>query len=136
VRFFLDNCLPPRFAPALRILAEQQKFEIVHLSERFPRDTADPEWIASLAHEGGWVIVSGDPRISKGRVEQAAWHESGMTAFFFGHGWASQRYWNQAADIVRWWPRLVLEAQQAVTGTGYLIPLHGKELQRIYTPGS
>lgn len=83
MRFFLDNCISPVHAKALRILAEVQEYEIVHLSERFERDARDPEWLGTLGREGDWVIVSGDPRITRGRAERRAWHESGLTAFFF-----------------------------------------------------
>lgn len=76
--------------------------------------------------------MSGDPRITRGRAEQAAWQESGLTAFFFGAGWASQSYWNQATDIVRWWPEIVLQTRSAPAGSGFLIPLRGKEFQRVY----
>ena len=52
----------------------------------FRRDTPDQEWLATLAEEGDWVIVSGDPRITRGKHERQAWLESGLTAFFLGKG--------------------------------------------------
>jgi hypothetical protein len=87
-----------------------------------------------LAQQGDWVIVSGDPRISRGAAEKAAWRESRLTAFFFSHGWTNKQYWWQATHIVEWWPRIVLEARTAHSGTGFQIPLQGKELRRIYEP--
>lgn len=133
MKFFLDNCISPRFARALKILAEVQQYEITHLAEKFDRSEKDENWLKVLGIEGGWVIVSADPRISRGKAEQKAWRESGLTAFFFGHGWANMGYWKQAEAIVRWWPQIVLEATRAEPGTGYMIPLKGKELQPIYT---
>ena len=134
MRFFFDNCISPRFVRALKILAEVQNYELVHLSEKFSRDTLDKEWIQTLAAEGDWVIVSGDPRITRNKGERKAWIESGLTAFFFGDKWASRSYWNQAEDIVRWWPAIVLEARRALQGRGYLIPLKAKEFRIIYEP--
>ena len=134
MKFFLDNCVSPKFAKALRILAEYQGYEIVHLSEKFDRSVRDVDWIVKLSEESDWVIVSGDQRISRNRSERAAWEESGFTAFFFGDGWASRGYWNQAADIVKWWPEIVLEARKAKAGTGYIIPVKGKEMKAIYSP--
>lgn len=135
MRFFLDNCISIRYARALRELAEVQNYDIQHLREKFDAEnTKDPEWIGVLAEEGDWVIVSGDPRITKGRVERAAWHESGLTAFFFSDGWASRSFWHQAEDIVRWWPQIVLEARRARPGTGHLLPVKGKEMRVIYEP--
>lgn len=134
MKFFLDNCISPRYARALRILAELQKYEIVHLSEKFDRSTPDVEWITELSKEGDWVIVSGDPRITKSKAEKKVWQESGLTGFFFGDKWSSRAYWKQAEDIVAWWPRIVLEARGAKPGTGYLIPVKGKEFKEIYNP--
>lgn len=134
MKFFIDNCISPRHSAALRVLAEIQQYQIVHLSEKFDRDTADAEWLSRLGQEGGWVIVSGDPRIMRGRAERRAWKESGLTAFFFAKGWANRSYWKLAADLVGWWPRIVLAAREAPAGTGHLIPLRGRELERIFEP--
>lgn len=137
MRFFFDNCISPRFVRALQVLAEVQNYELVHLSEKFPRNTPDQDWIQTLAAEAtedDWVIISGDPRITRNKGERKAWIESGLTTFFFGDKWASRSYWNQAEDIVRWWPAIVLEAQRAPQGRGYLIPVKPKEFRVIYEP--
>lgn len=134
MKFFLDNCIAPVFVKALNILAERQGYPIVHLRKNFPANTKDPEWIRALGEEGDWIIVSGDPRISRGKAEQQAWQESRLTAFFFGDGWASRKYWNQAEDLVHWWPKIVLEAVKAPKGKGFLIPINGKEFKVLYDP--
>ncbi len=137
MRFFLDNCLSPRFAAGLRELAAVQRYEIRHLNEVVAReDTPDVEWIGELSRQGDWVIVSGDPRITRGAAEKAAWQEAGLTAFFFTHGWTNKSYWKQAAHLVHWWPTIVLEARRATRGTGFLIPLQGDELRTIYQPNA
>ena len=134
MRFFFDNCVSIKFVQALSILARIQEYELVHLTERFAPDTKDEEWIRSLADEGQWVIISGDPRISKGQAQRIAWKESGFTAFFFADGWASKGFWKQAESLVHWWPQIVLRAREAAPGSGYLIPLSGKEFRQIYPP--
>jgi PIN like domain len=90
VRFFFDNCVSVRFVQALRILAQIQEYELVHLTERFAADTPDEEWIRRLASDGDWVIISDDPRISRGQAQRKTWQESGLTAFFFADGWAAK----------------------------------------------
>lgn len=100
----------------------------------FDRDASDVHWISALAEEPDWVIVSGDPRISRSRAEQAAWHESGLTAFFFSGGFARKRFWTQAEIMVRWWPRIVLQARECVPGTGFVMPLKGKDFRIVYEP--
>jgi hypothetical protein len=107
VRFFFDNCVSSKFVQALAILAQIQDYELVHLTSKFTADTKDEDWIRSLAKDGDRVIISGDPRISKGQVQRKAWQESGLTAFFFADGWASKGFWKQAESLVHWWLRLL-----------------------------
>jgi hypothetical protein len=134
LRFFLDNCISAHIAEAIRCLARIQDYEIAHLREKFPEDTVDLDWIPALAEEGGWVIVSGDPKISRDKAERAAWHESGMTAFFFNEPFARKRFWKQAEIVVRWWPEIVLMARKAPKGSGFLVPWNGTEFKLIYDP--
>jgi hypothetical protein len=133
VKFFFDNGIAPPYVDALKILAEIQGYQLTHLRERFRPDTKDPDWIAELAAEREWVIISCDLRISRGKVEREAWHESGMTALFFGDTWANQQYWKQAESLVHWWPTIVLRARTAAPGDGFLVPLQGKDLKQIYS---
>jgi hypothetical protein len=132
VRFFFDNCISVKFVQALSILAQIQGYELVHLTEHFPPDATDEEWLQSLAKDRDWVIISGDPRISRGRAQRIAWQEAGLTAFFFADGWASKGFWKQAESLARWWPQIVLKAREATPGTGYLIPWNGKNFKQIY----
>ena len=134
MRFFVDNCISPNLVEGIRVLAKLQRYEITYLREKFPEDTGDVEWLDVLSEEGDWVIVSGDPRISRAKAERAAWHESGLTAFFFAARFSRKKYWKQAEVLVRWWPRIVLEARSAVPGSGYVMPLEGKEFRKIYAP--
>lgn len=135
MRFFLDNCISPKFGQALEILASPwQTHEIVHLSTKFARNTPDADWITALAKEGEWVIVSGDYRIARSKVEQKAWRESGLTAFFFGDRFSERAFWIQAEEIIRWWPKIVLKAQEAPRGSGFLMPFKAKDFREIYPP--
>ena len=134
MRFFFDNCVSITYVRALSILAEIQGYQLVHLTERFAADTPDEEWIRALTRDGDWVIISGDPRISRGQAPRRAWQESCLTAFFFANGWASRGFWKQAESLVHWWPQIVLKAREATPGTGYLMPWNGKDFRQIYTP--
>lgn len=131
MRFFLDNCISPRLASALRILAELQKNEIVHLQDKFPRDEKDEVWIRTLAQEGDWLIVSGDPRITRGKQQREAWLESGLTAFFLGEGWSEKAIWKQASELFRWWPDIVLKAREARPGSGFILLAGAREMKEV-----
>lgn len=76
MKFFIDNCIARRIAQSIAILSHGQGHEIVHLTEKFEPGVIDVDWIRALQSEGDWIIVSADPRISRSRIEQAAWHES------------------------------------------------------------
>lgn len=134
MKFFFDNCVSFRLARAIGVLAEFQKYEIVHLRDCFDADTRDTVWLAALGKEGDWIIISGDTRISRSKAERLAWHESGLTAFFISDDWARTKFWTQAAELVRWWPSIVLEAARAPRGSGYLVPVRGRALKQIYVP--
>lgn len=133
MRFFIDNCIAKKIADSIAILARGRDQEVVHLTERFSADTPDVEWIRALEAEGDWIIVSADPRISRNRIEQAAWQESGLTAFFFVD-FASRRFWAQAEELVHRWPAIVETARSCRPGSGYLIRPRHKDFQLIFAP--
>lgn len=118
----------------MKVLNENQGHGITHLREKFPEGADDPVWIFALGVEEGWIIVSGDPQITRGRAEREAWRESKLTAFFLGSGWASRKYWVQIEELVRWWPKIIEQAQKAEKGTGFILPFKAKEMKVIYSP--
>lgn len=132
MRFFLDNCTSPYHAKGLRGFAEVQKYEIVHLRERFDSNTPDITWLTTLGAEHDWIVVSGDLRITRNPAERAAWYESKLTGFFFGDAWAELSFWKQAADLVKWWPELVLQARKTPAGHGFVIAKNSKAMRQIY----
>lgn len=135
MRFFFDNNIAVKIARAVAELASAQGIEVVHLTDRFDQAVRDIDWISALREEGDWVIVSGDIRISKSRAERAAWHESGLTAFFLDENWPRKRFWVQSLELVKWFPIIVETAGQCAPGSGYKLPSQGKAPKLIYTPG-
>jgi PIN domain-containing protein len=122
LRLFLDNCLSPHQAKALDALSETDGHKVVHLKEKFARNTPDEVWIPQLASQGEWVIVSGDMRIFKSRLLRQVWRDAKLTTFFLGKGWMNQAFWDQAWWLVRWWPRILQQAEVAGQGTGFEVP--------------
>ena len=137
MRFFFDNCISPNLVAALGELEKHARAPtLVHLRSRFNEDTPDPVWITALGQEGDWIIISGDPRISRGRAERAAWHESGLTAFFLGDAWSNRRLHKQVGDFIALWPAIVQAAREAEPGSGFLIEAGSKKIKKIYTSSS
>ncbi len=120
-------------ADAVALLARAQRIEVVHLSEQFDPSTPDIEWIRALRGQDV-VLISGDARITRNPVERAAWQESGLTAFFLDDGWASKKFWVQAAELVRWCPIIIETARSCAPGSGYRLPFKGAEPKLIYQP--
>lgn len=139
MRIFVDTCIAKRIVKALRELSYREsedvadRLNITHLEELFPADIPDVEWIRRLRESGEWVIVSGDPRITRNPAERAAWIESRLTGFFFEE-LTSHKFWVQAREMVHWWPTICETARKATPGTGFLIKFKAKELKTIYEP--
>ena len=92
------------------------------------------QWYEVEAQEGDWVVISADPRISRGKATKRAWHESGLTAFLFGDGFAPKKFWVQASEVVRLRPPIVLKARECAPGTGFALHYHSEKMTEIYTP--
>lgn len=121
MRFFLDNNLPPRVAKAINALLDPED-KAVHLKDLFPPDVADADWIATLSKEGGWVVISGDARITKNAHERRAWQQSRLTAFFLKKGWMNQTLWLQASRLIQWFPDIMAQAAKVAPGAGFVVP--------------
>jgi hypothetical protein len=135
VRFFLDNNLAPPLASALHELSSKDGYEVRHLRDLFEPSSPDTEWLPRLSEQGGWVLISGDYRISRNKHEREAWMRSGLTSFFLAKGWTNLRFWDQAWRLVRWWPRIIEQAHLVEPGAGFMVPLAGsgkfKQLPRV-----
>jgi hypothetical protein len=137
VKVYFDRTQSPRLA---RIASEV----LAHLGHgcdwsrnRYPeRDPGDVQWMADLAAEGGWVVVTGDERITRNPAERAVWRDSGLTTFFLLPGWMQAPLEDQAWRLIRWLSRLVEVAAAERAGTGLAVPLkwHGGRLTRVWAP--
>ncbi|MGB7161137.1 MAG: hypothetical protein WBD40_23960 [Tepidisphaeraceae bacterium] len=124
MKFFVDNCLPPRWGPALDALSKEDGHEVLHLRQKFAANTTDIDWIGELAGEGNWVILSGDMRITKLPHEREAWRQAQLTAFFLHKSWSAFRMWDKTWRIVRWWPRIIEQSGLVRAGAGFVIPVN------------
>lgn len=83
-------------------------------NDSFADGTPDVEWISQIAT---WderpVIVCGDSRILRNKVESQVLRDSRLTAVFLAKGWTKLAWDEFAWKIVRAWPSIV----RAVTNT-------------------
>lgn len=122
MNFIFDNNLPPSLAKALNELTKNQwpgQHLVIHIREKFSTSTKDEEWIGSLAEDSAseWVVLTHD-RFNKG-IEREVLRRAGLKVFMLNKAWASERYWNKAYNLVRWWPRIVEQAEGVTGGAAF-----------------
>jgi hypothetical protein len=122
LKVFFDNNLSPHLAHALDVLLGPEGDQVVHLTDRFRRDTEDREWLGALGGEGGWVVISADRRIHRSRIEREAWRRSGIVVFFLGAQWARLRTLEIAWRLLRWWPRIEEQARIVSPPAAFELP--------------
>jgi hypothetical protein len=89
MRFFFDRNMSPRLARMIDIY--ERDSSVIHHDDdgRFTPTTTDVEWIRALAADDpSWVVLSGDGRILKNRVELAALNEARLTFFCMSKAWS------------------------------------------------
>ena len=67
MRFFVDNNLSPQLANGMRAFGE----DVIHITEIFPDDTHDTEYLSRVGSEG-WFLVTRDNRIRYRPAERTA----------------------------------------------------------------
>lgn len=118
--------MPPSWAACLSACSRSQFVdgavgEVVHLKERFQANTSDVNWIQALANEKDWTILSGDAFRKGNGVERKILQKSGLSVFVLQSSWSSYPYWEKTAQLLRWWPRIVEQAN-AVDGLAMEVP--------------
>ena len=126
---FLDNNLSPHLAHGLNALLEPEGDHVVHLSDKFPRNTADQVWIEALADEGRWVVVSADRRIDRNPLEREAWRRSRLVVFFLAPQWRRSSSIEIAWRLLRSWPRIREAAAMFRAPAAFEVPFSSGKLR-------
>lgn len=126
MKFVVEHSVSTYLTQAIAILAAQDGDVVEHLRTQYHQSTLDPAWLRGLgSREPNVIVVSADPYITRSPHEQAAWLASGLTIFFL-RSFAGLPRWQQAANLIKWWPDIAKEASRATRGSGYLVSTHGK----------
>jgi hypothetical protein len=132
LKVLLDHNLSPHIAAAMDALVRPRGHQVVALQKRFPPHTADEVWIRALGQEGGWVVISGDVRITKNAAERNAWRQAGLIGFFLMPVWRKYDPLGQTARLLLWWEKLVVQAQLVKGGAIYQLPINvGNKLKQL-----
>ncbi len=112
MRFFCDRNVPPRLARMVDVFDNQNTIRAYNDDDRFDETTADVEWIRVLSADNpAWIIISGDGRILKNKIELAALKESKLSFFCLAKQWMGMKIHDQAWRFVKVWPDIVENAK-------------------------
>jgi len=131
VRFFFDNNLSARFAKAINALVEKDGDQAIHLSEMFPENTPDIEWLTKLRDEGQWVVLTADMKITRNAHERAVWIKSGLTTFFLKRPYLKLDFWDQIGLLIQRWPRISEQAKLVTPGAGFIISPRTQRFEQV-----
>lgn len=120
MKFLIDNNLPPALARALNELCKADGHLVVPLRDQFTAAASDADWIATLAAEGNWAVISQD-KFTKGDIERRAFRESGLPVFCLAKQWAHEEYWKKAHNLFRWWPAILKQSSLISGGAAFKV---------------
>jgi hypothetical protein len=123
VNVLFDHNISFRIAHAFRELFGDQH-TVVALTDKFPNNTPDVDWIKQLSQEGQWVVISGDRRITRNMAEYNAFRSSRLIGFFLSKGLGKAPVIKQAERLLVLWPGI--EAISAQVGPGAVFELQMK----------
>ena len=130
MKVLFDHNLAPRIARAINLLVEPAD-TVVPLKDKFPPDVSDTEWITQLGREGGWIVVSGDRRISRNRAEREAWRASRLTGFFLSRGLHKAPMLRQTARLLLLWETMRMQHSLVEPGAIFELPMRSNKLRQI-----
>ena len=116
-----------------RALAElfKKQHEITCLSEKFPRDISDVDWITALSSEGHWVVISGDRRITRNHAEYHTFRNSNLIGLFLSQGLYKATVAKQTERILALWPTIETVCKTVQGGAMFELPVKSTKLRQL-----
>ncbi len=124
MRFFVDNNLSPQLAKGMEGFGQN----VVHLTDHFPADTEDTEWLAHIG-EKGWILITRDERIRFRPGERAALKEHEVGAFFMGG--KNRNACQLIQQLVRNWPQIKERARSTKRPFAFRVRPTGGKFDRL-----
>jgi predicted nuclease of predicted toxin-antitoxin system len=124
MKCLFDNNLPSKLSKALCVLEGDDGLPVIHLSDKFPPNTPDVEWMRILAAEGDWFVVTRDNQIKKRPHERMAWKESNLPIVFLSKTWMNFNFWEISWRLVKCWQNI----KESVTSkhSSVMVSVNGK----------
>ncbi|WP_414674574.1 hypothetical protein [Luteibacter sp.] len=121
MRAQLDENLPPALARALHCLAEDDGHSVTHVTAVVPRGTPDVELLLETSKLGVHVHITQDHHHRRPN-ERDTIATLSMAVFVLAKGWQGQPFFDKAARLVQWWPRIVEQAEATKPPAIFLVP--------------
>jgi len=130
VIFFADENISKSAARMLDIFDREN--EVRHHSDSFEAGTADTVWLESIASwEGDIVVLCADGRILKNQVQRQVLKECGLTFVYLSSGWTSMKWRDIAWKIIKIWPRIVENVQNAREPMVFEVPVSATKVRIV-----
>lgn len=112
MNFFFDRCMPSRLARMVAIFDPAHTIRHHDDDPRFTSTTTDVEWLQALAQDPEpWIVISGDGRILKNRVERRVLQQTGLSFFCLSKQWMHMNLAREFAwKFIKVWPDIVANA--------------------------
>ena len=115
MRFFFDRCKSWRLAAMVQAYEAEHTARHLDRDDRFNEQTPDEEWLSVLgADEVPWIVVSGDGRILRNKVERQVLREANLTFFCMSRQWGRMRFPEYAWKFIKVWPEIVRCAKDSI----------------------
>ncbi|MBN2020637.1 MAG: hypothetical protein JW749_10490 [Sedimentisphaerales bacterium] len=110
--FFFDECISEY---AARMLGSFDRRNEMRASiDNFDKGTPDEEWLPKVSSWGDrTVVVSGDARILRNQVQRQVLKECKIAFVYLAPGWTKLPWEEYAWRIVKVWPDIVKNVEQA-----------------------
>jgi hypothetical protein len=130
--FFTDECFMYRANALLE--AFDRENQIRALLDHFDRGTPDVVWIQKVAE---WspkpIIVCGDARILRNKVERNVLREAQLTFVCLSSGWTNLPWDVFAWKIIKVWPTIVQTAGSVIRPTVFEVSPQTLKVEKAYT---
>ncbi|MFG6519519.1 hypothetical protein ACGYLX_18950 [Sulfitobacter sp. 1A13496] len=126
----IDENLPLALAKALTAIFDGVH-EVQHLRQRYGPSVTDTEWIKDLHKEGGWVVISGDRRITRNRAEQQLFKSSNLVGFFLSKGLNKAPITKKMERLMALWPTIEKQVGLVSGGAMFELPMASTKLKQV-----
>ncbi|ESY16485.1 hypothetical protein X749_31630 [Mesorhizobium sp. LNJC391B00] len=88
-------------------------------------------WIGQLSTEGRWIVISGDRRITRNKVEYAAFRSSRLVGFFLSKGLYKAPVLKQMERLLALWSTIEKQSEIVAGGAMFELPIKSTRIEQL-----